>query len=193
MFEAGLLLVAVRAATLIAAGDAPPPMGLTVPKAAWVMRVPSAAFEMKQQQVKPDGTAAYFMMSDATTHLNLSFFIEPIKDCATAVACRDWAWKAEQTRLSGIEGVRQSEIGDAAVVEWLQPRLGKLQIDQKNMHAYWVKEGYWIDAHVSKVAYQESDRERFVELIRAIDFVPKSDVAPEPKSGDVPPPHGNPM
>jgi hypothetical protein len=144
------------------------------------MRVPSSAFEMKQQQVKPDGTAAYFMMSDPTTHLNLSFFIEPIKDCATAVACRDWAWKAEKTRLSGIEGVGESEIGDAAVVEWLQPMFGKLRIDQKNMHAYWVKDGYWIDAHVSEVAFKESDRERFVALIRAIDFVPKTDVAAEP-------------
>ena len=183
MFVAALLLVALRVPAPESSGDPAAPIGLTVPKAAWVMLVPSGAFEMKQHQVKPDGSAAYFMMSDASTGLNLSFFIEPVthKDCSTAVGCRDWAWKAEQTRLKDIEGVRESEIGDAAVVEYLQPLLGKIRIDQKNMHAYWVRDGYWIDAHISKVAFKESDRERFVDLVRAIEFAPKSAVAPEPK------------
>lgn len=182
MLVTALLLVGSRVVTPAPAEAASQPLGLTVPNAAWVMLVPGRAFEMKQQKVKPDGTAAYFMMSDPETHVNLSFFIEPIQKCSTAVACRDWAWKAEQTRLSGIEGVKESEIGDAAVVEYLQPFLAKIRIDQKNMHAYWVKDGYWIDAHISMVAFKESDRDRFVELVRAIEFAPKGGVAPEPRN-----------
>jgi hypothetical protein len=41
------------------------------------------------------------------------------------------------------------------------------------MHAYFVKEGYWIDVHLSKVAYQDVDRDGFVELIRGIEFSAK--------------------
>ncbi len=103
----------------------------------------------------------------------MSMFIEPVTECTTAVACRDWAWKAEQSRLKDVQGVAKSDIGDASVVEYLVPMLGKLKIDQKNMHAYFVKEGYWIDVHVSKVSYQDADRDRFVELIRGIEFRPK--------------------
>ena len=153
--------------------EVPKRIGFTVPKAPWMMGVPANTFEVSKQQIKPDGTAAYFMLTKGAGGLTLSLFIEPVTKCATAVACRDWAWKADRSRLKGIEDVRESEIGDAAVVEYLVPTMGKLKIDQKNMHVYYVKEGYWIDVHISKVSYQEADRERFVELIRGIEFAPK--------------------
>jgi hypothetical protein len=151
----------------------PARIGFTVPKAPWMMGVPAGTFEVTQQKLKPDGTAGYFMLTKGTGGLTMSMFIEPVTECITAVACRDWAWKAEQSRLKDIQGVEKSEIGDASVVEYLVPALGKLKIDQKNMHAYFVKEGYWIDVHISKMSYQDADRERFVELIRGIEFSPK--------------------
>ena len=165
----------LAAALLIRQTETVPPrrLGLTVPKATWVMGVPAGSFEVTQQKLKPDGTAGYFMMTNGTGGLTLSMFIEPVTECTTAVACRDWAWKAEQSRLKDAQGVEKSEIGDAAVVEYLVPTLGKMKIDQKNMHAYFVKDGYWIDIHVSKVSYQEADRNLFVELIRGIEFSPK--------------------
>ena len=68
----------------------------------------------------------------------------------------------------------ESVVADAAMVEYLQPEVGNFKVDQKNLHACWVKDGYWVDVHVSQMAYKEADRDRLVGLIRAIEFMPKS-------------------
>jgi len=77
-------------------------------------------------------------------------------------------------------------VADAAMVEYLQTEVGNVKVDQKNLHAYWVKDGYWIDVHISQVAYREADRDRLVGLIRAIEFTPKSGM--DSKSGFEPAP-----
>jgi hypothetical protein len=152
----------------------PKRLGFTVPKAPWMMGVPADTFEVTQQRLKPDGTAGYFMLTKGMGGLTVSMFIEPAKDCSSAVACREWAWKAEQTRLKDIQNVQKSEIGDATVIEYFQPTVGKLKIDQQNMHAYFVKDGYWIDFHLSQVAYKPADRSRFVDFIEGVQFGPKN-------------------
>ena len=148
-------------------------IGFTVPKAPWMMGVPSDTFEVSQQRMKPDGTAAYFMLTKGSGGLIVSFWIEPIRDCKTAISCRDASWKAEKAKLGNAEGVAMSEVGDAAVVEYLIPTVAKMKVDQKNMHAYFVRDGFWIDFHLSQMAYREADHDRFTDFIRAVTFEPK--------------------
>ncbi|HTR04441.1 MAG TPA: hypothetical protein VMN82_14715 [Thermoanaerobaculia bacterium] len=166
----------ILAALLVLQQPAPTPakrLGFTVPKAPWMMGVPADTFEVTRQSMKPDGTAAYFMLGNGSGGLVVSFWIEPAKECKTAVECRDRAWSAEKPRLKNAEGVAMSEVGQAAVVEYLVPTFGGVKLEEKNMHAYFVRDGYWIDFHLSKAVYRESDRARFIEFIRAIDFEPK--------------------
>ena len=153
---------------------APQRVSLTVANAPWSMRLPADTFEMTQERIKPDGSAAYFLLTKGVGGLTVSVFIEPIDQCTSAVACRDWAWEGERSRLKDIQSVAKTQMGDAAVVEYLLPRSGDVKVDQENMHAYYVKEGFWIDVHISKIAYQKADRDRFVALIRGIDFAPKA-------------------
>jgi len=172
MLTVGAIIIALLA---VQGSDATAPkrIGFTVPKAPWMMGVPADTFDVTEQKLKPDGTAGYFLLTKGTGGLTVSLFIEPVKTCSTAVACREWAWKAEQTRLKDIQNVQMSEVGEAAVVEYLQPAVGKVAIDQENMHAYFVKDGYWIDFHLSQVAYKPADHGRFVDFVRGIDFGPK--------------------
>jgi hypothetical protein len=43
-----------------------------------------------------------------------------------------------------------------------------LNLRQQHMNAHFVKEGVWIDVHLSKVGYREADRELFLNFVRSI-------------------------
>jgi hypothetical protein len=31
----------------------------------------------------------------------------------------------------------------SVVLQYLRPEVGNVKVDQKNLHAYWVRDGYW--------------------------------------------------
>lgn len=137
------------------------------------MTFPAEDFVVKKEQIKPDGSAGYFYVVDEKHDLNVSFFIEPATKCKTSKACRDMVWNAGNPSWENPQNVVLSEVGEASVFEFMVRSFQGQPIQQKNMYAQFVVDGFWVDLHLSKVFYNSSDRKLFERLIKAIRFEPK--------------------
>ena len=148
-------------------------IGFTVPAAPWTLMLPRDNFKIERAQFKPDGRSGYFMLTDDKSHLNVSFFIEPVGQCRDSKACRDMVWKMGNPSWGKPENVVLSEIGGVYYFEFLVPSFRDQPIQQQNMYAQFVVNDFWVDLHISKVLYKSHEHEMFERLIKSIKFEPK--------------------
>ena len=148
-------------------------MAFTVSAAPWTLTLPVNDFVVAQRQFKPDGRSAYFMMSDEKTHLNVSFFIEPVGQCDNSKACRDMVWKMGNPSWENPQHVVQAAIGEVHYFEFLIPSFRGQPVQQQNMYAEFVVDGFWVDLHISKVLYKSTEHELFERIVKSIKFEPK--------------------
>jgi hypothetical protein len=126
-------------------------MSFTVPAAPWMMTLPVNDFVLKQKNIKQDGSSGYFYIVDVQKHLNVSFFIEPVGACKDSKSCRDMVWKAGNPSWEKPQNVVISEIGKVSFFEFLLSSFRGQPIQQQNMYAQFVVDGFWVDLHISKV------------------------------------------
>lgn len=149
-------------------------IGFTLPRAPWTLTLPADDFKMAQKQLKRDGIGAYFYLIDKTQGVNLSMYIEPVKDCKDSKSCRDMVWKLGNSAWVNPQNVVQSELGDVSFLEFLIPSFQGTPIRQQNMYAEFVVDGFWVDLHLSKVDYKAEDHKLFERIIKSIKFEPKN-------------------
>src|SRR5260370_15949797 len=140
--------------TIVSAGPLPEKrIEFTLPQAPWTLTMPADDFQMAQKQMKQGGIGAYFYLIDRTQGVNLSMFIEPVKDCKDSKSCRAMVWKLGNPAWENPQNVVQSEIGDVSVFEFLIPSFQGRPVQQQNMYAELVVDGFWVDLPLSKVPY----------------------------------------
>ncbi len=149
-------------------------IGFTVPAAAWTLTLPKGGLVIQQRQVKPDGRSAYYWLTDEKSKLNISFFIEPVKDCQDSKACRDMVWKLGNPSWENPQKIVQAEIGDVSYFEFFMPSFRGTPVKQQNMYAEFVKDGFWVDMHISKVLYKPEEHELFESVIKSVKFEAKN-------------------
>lgn len=148
-------------------------ISFTVPAAPWMMTLPADDFVIKQKHIKPDGRSGYFYIVDDQKHLNVSFFIEPVGKCNSSKSCRDMVWKAGNPAWERPQNVVLSEIGEVSFFEFLQPSFRGQPVQQQNMYAQFVVDGFWVDLHISKVLYKPVEHALFERIVKSIKFQPK--------------------
>ena len=171
----GILLVAQTAFAAGLADDKR--LAFTVPAAPWTMTLPAKDLVVAQRQVKPDGSAGYFYLTSEQSHLNVSFYIEPVSQCKDSRACRDMVWKLGNPAWEKPKNFISSQIGDVSYFEFLIPSFMGQPVHQQNMYAEFVVDGFWVDLHISKVPYKPEEHELFEQLVKAIKFEPKQEKA----------------
>jgi hypothetical protein len=148
-------------------------ISITVPAAPWSLTLPGDNLTIEGQQVKPDGRNGYFLMSDSKNKMMISMFIEPAVECKSSKECRDMVWKAGNPSWENPQNVVLSEIGDVSFFEFFMPSRQGVPVQQQNMYAQFVRDGFWVDLHVSKVLYKPKEHELFERLVKSINFEPK--------------------
>lgn len=157
---------------------------LTVPKAPWTMFLSGDALVLNRQQIKPDGSRGYFMLTDEKAQVFASLYIEPVDKCKTSKECRDLVWKSGNPAWQNPQNVKQSEMGEISILELLVPEYQGTAIRQQNIYAEFVVDGYWVDLHLSKVRYQDQDRGLFERMVKSVRFESKKgDVADDQHAG----------
>jgi len=149
-------------------------IGFTVPAAPWTLTLPADDFVVAQKQIKPDGRYGYFSMTDDSKHLNASMFIEPVGDCKDSKSCRDMVWKLGNPAWVNPRNLVLSQIGEVSILEFLLPSFRGQPIQQQNLYAEFVVDGFWVDFHISKVLYKPEEHELFERIIKSIKFEPKN-------------------
>jgi hypothetical protein len=145
-------------------------IGFAVPAAPWTLTLPKGELVVERRQLKPDGRSGYFAMNDEKNKLIISFFIEPVKDCKDSRSCRDMVWKLGNPSWENPQKVVQSEMGDVSYFEFFMPSFQGVPVKQQNMYVEFVKDGFWVDLHISKVLYKPEEHELFERIIKSIRF-----------------------
>jgi len=148
-------------------------IAFTTPQAPWSFVLSAKGFSLGRQQIKPDGSGAYFMMSNDGTYVNASLWIEPADKCKTSKECRDMVLKAGNPMWGEFKNLLLSEIGDVSFFEFYRPSVQGQPLKMLDMYAEYVKDGFWVDVHISKVLYKKRDHALFEELVKSAAFVPK--------------------
>ncbi len=171
----GLLLPALAAPADLSEADGL--ISLSAQAVGWVVRFPAQGYTLSLQRHREDGKGHYYMFTNATTGLNVSFYLEPAEKCATADTCRENYWRTRHPSMANAQGVRRFERNGFALlefhVEYRMPELKGRAVAQGHVSAHLVRDGYWVDMHLSKMPYTPKDRQTFLDFVDAIRIEPK--------------------
>ena len=168
------LLLLLFQITVMAGAREEERLSFSVPRAPWSLTLAKGNLTATPEQVKPDGSAGYFSLTDKDQGLNVSFFIEPVDKCNDSKSCRDMIWKLGNPAWEKPQKVVKSEIGEISYLEFFVPSLRGMAVKQQNMYVEYVVDGYWVDLHISKILYTPDDRKLFDDLIKSIKFEAKT-------------------
>lgn len=151
--------------------------------ASWSLQFPKAGLELQQSKFRNEGRSRYFHFSDKKG-LNISFFIEPASSCRTSLECRKMQHDTPSGSMKVSKYIKDYEINDFAVVEYFLekagddlirqiPALKDKIINQGNINAHYVKDGYWVDIHISKLNFTDSDKLYFENILKSLVFINK--------------------
>jgi hypothetical protein len=150
-------------------------VAFTVIEAPWMIAFDSKNFEIKDQQIKHDGKSGYFLLYNEKNNLTVSLFIEPADKCKTSIECRDFVWKSGNPEWGKVQDVIQSKTSDVSYFEFFRPTVKNQPLQMLDMYAEFVEGGYWVDLHLSKVAYKKEDHLLFENFVKSVRFVSKTD------------------
>ena len=146
----------------------------TLAEAPWTLTIPADNFKLAEKKMRDDGVGAYFYLTDEKQDINLSMFIEPVKDCRDSRSCRDMIWKLGNPEWVNPQNVMQSQIGSISTLELMVPKFQGMEIKQQNVYAEFVVAGFWVDMHLSKVLYKPEDHKLFERIVSSVKFEPKT-------------------
>ena len=153
-------------------------IGISAREIGWMVRFPAQGFTLSVQRHWQDGRGHYYMFTNASNGLNVSFYIEPARTCATAEACRDAYWRDRSPQLATAELLDRSERNGFALLEFTQkfqvPQLAGRTVEQHHFSGHLVRDWYWVDLHLSMMPYTQSDRQVFLDFVDAIRTEPKA-------------------
>ena len=145
----------------------------------WTLTITADSFQLAEKQMRADGHGVYFHLVDEKQEIDLSMFIEPMKDCKDSKSCRDFIWKTGNPEWINPQNVVQSEIGGVSVLELMVPKFQGMDIRQQNVYAEFVQDGFWVDMHLSKVLYKPEEHQLFEQIIKSVKFEPKTKLQSE--------------
>lgn len=140
----------------------------------WTLTIPADDFQLSEKQMRDDGHGIYFHLVDEKQEINLSMFIEPVKNCTDSKSCRDFIWKTGNPEWVNPQNVVQSEIAGVSVLELMVPKFQGMNLRQQNVYAEFVQDGFWVDMHISKVLYKPEEHQLFERIIKSVKFEPKT-------------------
>jgi hypothetical protein len=101
----------------------------------------------------------------------VTVFLEESPPGKAAADHRDEAWKRmQQPGPTKREDVRRSMRGTVPTLEYRIPRHRGVALNQKHVNAYLVRDEIWVDVHLSKLGFQESDAELFDKILASVRF-----------------------
>ncbi len=136
----------------------------------WALVFLREGFRLDLERPRPDERGGSYYFTDDATELNLSVTLAPARTCQTADACRAAYWADLSPVLQDPQAVRFFEENGFAVIEYLIPEYKGLPVRQFNFSAHQLRDGYWIDLHLSKVWFEPKDWALFLRVLEEITF-----------------------
>lgn len=138
----------------------------------WSLEVEATGFAVKENHTLPDGRQ-YLLAENATTGVELSVFLESARRGTDGIDCPVHLHQNLQSlSKAGMkpESVKASEINSMSVMEYFIPEFEGKQVQQKNLIACTTNGNVYVDVHISKAGFQDSDEPMLVDTLKSIQF-----------------------
>ena len=116
----------------------------------------------------------------------ISATLEKVRGAATLDGCREvFRGRLQANGPFKLSGVKQSQVGEMAVLEYLIPEVSGVPVNQKNVFGCLVKEDAYIDIQVSKAPFKESDQPLLALILSSANFanpLPQTKAANSPST-----------
>ena len=143
---------------------------LSAKDVSWEMKFPKGDWQLKLQRHRQDGRGHYYMFTASDGMTNVSFYIEPAERCSSASDCRQLYWSSPNPLMANPQEVKFLERNGFAVVRFLIPTFKGERVDQLNYSAHAVRDGYWVDVHISKMMSKSSESALFSDFLDRVSF-----------------------
>jgi hypothetical protein len=150
---------------------------ITAKNAGWTIVFPSNDYTFKKNKNNTD-ERCYYLFKHKNYDIIVSVDVMPNYEFNDEKQFRDAEWENLKSTFSNAKNIVKTNYPGCALVEYLVPDAMGLIKDYKSMHAYYLKDGYEIILHVSKVLFKESDQRMFDDIFKSVRF-DKSEVKKE--------------
>jgi tetratricopeptide (TPR) repeat protein len=194
IFIFALLLTSLSPAALPQAAQPQEKLLISYPGKTWAVEIDSPGFVVERNERQPDGRQ-YFLANDPATGLVFSAALEKGNGPADSKTCPDYLRNRVKSLPAGLIAteIRSSQIADFAVIEYLIPTAQKLPVRQKNFVACLTNDDVFVDLHLSKVQFHDSDESLFTDFLKKVriaDISPGASTASSPDAASAAPPSG---
>jgi hypothetical protein len=149
-------------------------IALTVPGIQWAMKIKAAGFALDQRRAESGGQEAYFMASNKATGVILSGRMENRGRTGTAKEAREYFWEGTKEAPFKMEDIRMSESDQMPTVEYMVREFQGTAINQKSLWAYFTKDQYWVNLHLSKTNFRPGEEALFKPILESVSFEDKT-------------------
>lgn len=152
---------------------------VSLPGKSWELQVDARGFTIKTNESKPGGQR-YLLAENSSTGVTLSISLTPVEGEARIEDC----WKVFRERIKNskikVTGVKESQVGDMAISEFVFPEVNGIPIQQKNVFGCLAKDNVYADLHLSKVEFKAGDQSLFTSILNGV-HVTDQNAASEPQ------------
>ena len=157
---------------------------LSAPRSSWELKVPARGLELKSEERNEDGSGVYYLYQNAGTGLIFSLYLEPAGDCRAAQDCREMAWKRPNPAIQDPREVERFDENGFAVIKYVVPSYQGATVNQLNYSAHAVRDGIWVDIHLSKSDARSEDAVLLRSFLKGISFTKRAQGTAATKSSD---------
>jgi tetratricopeptide (TPR) repeat protein len=147
-----------------------------LPGKAWALQLDGTGFTTRDNEIQPDGRR-YFLAVNAKTRIVVSVFLEASKEPAQTGECKHSLEEKAKSNASlasaRLRGVEYRDSGELQILEFVLPEFDGVPKNQKNVFGCLIKDGVFVDIHISKLFFKTSDQALFDALLQSIHIVPR--------------------
>lgn len=150
---------------------------LSTARSPWELKVPAGGLKLVEEKRKEDGSGSYYHFEGPGAGVNFSLFLEPVGECRTAQECREMTWKRPNPYVKDPREVERFEENGFAVIRYIVPSVQGVTVNQLNWSAHAVRDGYWVDIHLSKFDARSDDDALLRGVLKSASFSKKAQEA----------------
>lgn len=118
-----------------------------------------------------DGSAKRFDAEIKPQGFRLTIMMVTAQSEGSSADLRELASKTLKKSPVKKDDFKFAEYGEIPTIEYLIKEFQGIKLNQKHQNAYIVRDGVWIDIHLSKVRFKTGDEKRFFAILDSLKFV----------------------
>jgi len=150
----------------------PAVQSFAIPGKPWAIELAlSPEFSIQGPDRSVAGQGVSFLASNRKMGWLVSIHLEKAFRKGDAKKAMEYYKRTAEISLFPKKDIRQYELNDAVVREYIVREFSGKSLDWQNVNYYLSHDGYWVDIHISKIGYKLLDRKYIEELLASIRIV----------------------